>query len=292
MDVRFHPVEVCPDKRGEINLVDYPDRAVPEHHRVLVYHIISFRGTHNNNPLFCPEAEIGRADHIAHILDKEDINIIERQVVDRVFYQVGIKMTFLAGICIERRDTQRHNPLEIIVPIHIAGNCTCTQPLFLSSGTRRSMSAVFPEPIAPSRSNARTPCVFQMLCILVSKSVVDVVNILLNPDVDMMHTHRYERTVYTLTHKLSCNGSKASAYCIPATSMRRIHVVEGRRVSRNLAAKAPVITDLERALKRAGVTFRIEEHHHPAHWMRQEGRIVAEWTGRQRGTHQKSCPET
>jgi signal recognition particle subunit SRP19 len=41
--------------------------------------------------------------------------------------------------------------------------------------------------------------------------------------------------------------------------------------------KAPVINDLERALKRAGVTFRIEDHHHPAHWIRREGRIVAEW---------------
>ncbi len=42
-------------------------------------------------------------------------------------------------------------------------------------------------------------------------------------------------------------------------------------------AKAPVINDLERALKRAGVMFRIEDHHHPAHWIRREGRIVAEW---------------
>ena len=48
-------------------------------------------------------------------------------------------------------------------------------------------------------------------------------------------------------------------------------------MARNRGAKAPVISDLERALKRAGVTFRIEEHHHPAHWMRREGRIVAEW---------------
>jgi signal recognition particle subunit SRP19 len=48
-------------------------------------------------------------------------------------------------------------------------------------------------------------------------------------------------------------------------------------VARSRGAKAPVISDLERALKRAGVTFRIEEHHHPAHWMRREGRIVAEW---------------
>jgi signal recognition particle subunit SRP19 len=38
------------------------------------------------------------------------------------------------------------------------------------------------------------------------------------------------------------------------------------------------MTDLERALKHAGVMFRIEEHHHPAHWMRREGRIVAQWT--------------
>jgi signal recognition particle subunit SRP19 len=52
---------------------------------------------------------------------------------------------------------------------------------------------------------------------------------------------------------------------------------QGRRVARNRGAKASVIGDLERALKRANVTFRIEEHHHPAHWMRREGRIVAEW---------------
>ena len=52
---------------------------------------------------------------------------------------------------------------------------------------------------------------------------------------------------------------------------------QGRRVSRSRGAKAPVISDLERALKHAGVMFRVEEHHHPAHWMRREGRIVAEW---------------
>ena len=52
---------------------------------------------------------------------------------------------------------------------------------------------------------------------------------------------------------------------------------QGRRVSRNRSVKAPVIGDLERALKRAGVTFRIEDRHHPAHWMRHEGRIVAMW---------------
>jgi signal recognition particle subunit SRP19 len=47
---------------------------------------------------------------------------------------------------------------------------------------------------------------------------------------------------------------------------------QGRRVSLSRGAKAPVINDLERALKRIGVTFRIEDHHNPAHWMRHEGR--------------------
>jgi signal recognition particle subunit SRP19 len=41
-----------------------------------------------------------------------------------------------------------------------------------------------------------------------------------------------------------------------------------------------VIHDLERALQKIGVTFRIEEHHHPAHWMRHEGRVVVVWADR------------
>jgi signal recognition particle subunit SRP19 len=54
---------------------------------------------------------------------------------------------------------------------------------------------------------------------------------------------------------------------------------EGRKVPCHLGAKAPVLADIERALKRLGVKYRIEDHHHPAHWARREGRIVAENTG-------------
>ena len=73
--------------------------------------------------------------------------------------------------------------------------------------------------------------------------------------------------------------------------MQHIPVVEGRRVITNLGVKAPVVNDLERALKRSGVKFRVEDHHHPAHWARHEGRVVAEWTGRKRGAHKKSSTE-
>jgi len=55
---------------------------------------------------------------------------------------------------------------------------------------------------------------------------------------------------------------------------------EGRRVPRSLGAKGPSAGDIERALKRLGISNQIEEHQHPAHWSRHEGRVVAIWTGR------------
>lgn len=52
---------------------------------------------------------------------------------------------------------------------------------------------------------------------------------------------------------------------------------EGRRVPRSLGVKGPALTDIERALKKSGIAFRIEEHHHPAHWTRREGRVIVTW---------------
>jgi signal recognition particle subunit SRP19 len=52
---------------------------------------------------------------------------------------------------------------------------------------------------------------------------------------------------------------------------------EGRRIPRSHGVKAPALTDLERALKKAGIPFRVEDKHHPAHWTRREGRLVVEW---------------
>jgi len=52
---------------------------------------------------------------------------------------------------------------------------------------------------------------------------------------------------------------------------------EGRRVPHQEGVKGPSLNDIERALKRLGIRFRVEEHHHPAHWMRHEGRVVVEW---------------
>lgn len=53
---------------------------------------------------------------------------------------------------------------------------------------------------------------------------------------------------------------------------------EGRRVPRREGTKGPSLSEVERALRKLGLPFRAEEQHHPAHWMRHEGRVIVEWT--------------
>lgn len=54
---------------------------------------------------------------------------------------------------------------------------------------------------------------------------------------------------------------------------------EGRRVSRSRGIRNAGLAELEHAAKKAGLSYRIEEKHHPAHWWRREGRIVVVWDG-------------
>jgi signal recognition particle subunit SRP19 len=58
-----------------------------------------------------------------------------------------------------------------------------------------------------------------------------------------------------------------------ASLMRR----EGRRVPRSMAVKGPTLPDLEKALKKVKVQYRLEGHHHPAVWVKGEGRAVVVW---------------
>ncbi|MDD1702435.1 MAG: signal recognition particle protein Srp19 [Methanoregula sp.] len=55
---------------------------------------------------------------------------------------------------------------------------------------------------------------------------------------------------------------------------------EGRRVPVKFGAKGPVAGDLERALNKAGISCEIEEHPHPSHWARHDGRVIAQWPGK------------
>lgn len=62
---------------------------------------------------------------------------------------------------------------------------------------------------------------------------------------------------------------------------------EGRRVNRSRCIKNPVLSDIVQAAKKAGLTFRTEEKHHPAYWWRHEGRMVVTWDGSKEGLIRK-----
>lgn len=53
---------------------------------------------------------------------------------------------------------------------------------------------------------------------------------------------------------------------------------EGRRVTISGAVREPSLADLERAVKRTGLRFRVEQKHFPARWWMKEGRILVEWS--------------
>ena len=52
---------------------------------------------------------------------------------------------------------------------------------------------------------------------------------------------------------------------------------QGRKVPLSKAVKNPTLIEIEHALKKNGVKFRVEQKHHPGHWAKREGRIIAEW---------------
>lgn len=52
---------------------------------------------------------------------------------------------------------------------------------------------------------------------------------------------------------------------------------EGRRIAISTAVRDPTLADLERALKRSRLRFRIEQKQYPSRWSVREGRIHVEW---------------
>lgn len=52
---------------------------------------------------------------------------------------------------------------------------------------------------------------------------------------------------------------------------------EGRRIPLSSAVKDPSLIDLEKAVKRSGLAFRVEQKHYPSRWWQKEGRVHVQW---------------
>ena len=55
---------------------------------------------------------------------------------------------------------------------------------------------------------------------------------------------------------------------------------EGRKVSKEIAVSKPTISEIERALKRLGLTYEVQkEKSYPGKWYEKSGRALVEWEG-------------
>ena len=53
---------------------------------------------------------------------------------------------------------------------------------------------------------------------------------------------------------------------------------EGRKVSKEIAVSEPTLNEIERALKRLGLSYNIQkEKSYPGKWYEKSGRILVEW---------------
>ncbi len=61
---------------------------------------------------------------------------------------------------------------------------------------------------------------------------------------------------------------------------KNLSLKEGRKISKEDAVKEPTLSDIERALKRLGLTFNVQkEFSYPGKWYEKSGRILVEWEG-------------
>ena len=97
VDIRLHAVQVCPTSgegrpclsRRSNSRGTSSGACSPHRHPQL--------GSRRRS-VFRPQPEVSRADHVADVLDKEDIDGIKRKVLDRVLDQMCIEMAFLPVI--------------------------------------------------------------------------------------------------------------------------------------------------------------------------------------------------
>ena len=61
---------------------------------------------------------------------------------------------------------------------------------------------------------------------------------------------------------------------------KELSINEGRKIAKEDSLKEPTINDIERALKRLGLTFELEkDKSYPGKWYEKSGRALVEWEG-------------
>ena len=61
---------------------------------------------------------------------------------------------------------------------------------------------------------------------------------------------------------------------------KRLSLSQGRKIAKEYAVSEPTLSDIERAVKRLGLSHSVQkEFSYPGKWYEKSGRILVEWDG-------------
>jgi len=72
-------LEVEVEVREQVDLVHHDDVDGPEHHRVLERLVLALGDRIHHRARVGTDVELGRAHEVAHVLDNEQIDVVERE---------------------------------------------------------------------------------------------------------------------------------------------------------------------------------------------------------------------
>ena len=123
-DVGPQLVQVVVQVGQQVDLVHHHQLAGAEHQRVLQRLVLALGDRAHHGLGVLAHAELGRADQVAHVLDHQQVDPVQRQVGQRGAHHVGVQVALAAeaavGVQLHHRHVQRGQPVGVQAALHVA----------------------------------------------------------------------------------------------------------------------------------------------------------------------------
>ena len=161
VEVGEEAVEVEVEVREQVDLVDQHELAGAEHQRVLERLVLALGDRGDHHPRVLADAELGRADEVADVLDHEQVDV--RRAAARAAPSApcsrrgGTRRRTRVGVELRDRHVQQRQPVGVEAALHVALQHARAHAASPRPSSARSSSVVLPAPGALIRLTTVTP---------------------------------------------------------------------------------------------------------------------------------------
>src|SRR5215218_5636132 len=213
----------------QVHLVDQYQVRRAEHKRVFQRLFLPLRDGVDHDPDVLTHPELGRTHQVPHVLDYEDIYVVEREFAEAGADHVGVKMALAAetrvGIHLHQRDVETGQPVGVQGSLHVALQDAQTklaaQPLQGTLQQRRLSRSRRAHHVDRVR-----PCPVEQVPVGPGERVVGVKDVLLNHFLDRRTVHPYassnssDSTISSSPLRISRSKPPHSSHCSGKSTSR------------------------------------------------------------------------